>query len=283
MTGRYLPSGSGKDKKPKWARGRDGKQQFPILKITFAIMALAACGIIVFLVLQTTALAGGILGGVGNLLSGIASFFGGIFVGGPTPTPAVTMGPPVIHYINRLDLLRTASYHIEVVVAAEQGGQGPLGLFSDRMLFVAVGNVTAGVNMGLMEQDSMELSPLTGKAHIVIPQAQLFDCFLDVDNSYVYDRDSGVLGIDLGMGYNEELETEVRRMARDRIREAALEDGILETAQEEAVRFVEQLMWGLGYDEVTVEISQEEPPPLRGSTCYPESPTPTPSPSPSPS
>jgi hypothetical protein len=77
---------------------------------------------------------------------------------------------------------------------------------------------------------------------VVLPEAEVFVATLNNDDSYVYDRTTGLF-----RKSDPELETGARQAAEDEILKAALEDGILEQAQINAEAFMERLLNDLGY------------------------------------
>jgi hypothetical protein len=81
-----------------------------------------------------------------------------------------------------------------------------------------------------------------------MPEPEIFISTLDNEKSYVYDRETGIFSKG-----NVDLETEARQVAEDSIEEAALEDGILETARRNAELYFSLLLRDLGYQEVIFE------------------------------
>lgn len=160
------------------------------------------------------------------------------------PTPTIVVNPvTIILEMASLSRLETASYTIEKVIIAESG-QGPLGfLFGDRLILVAHGQVIAGVDL---QEMALEDITVTGDGTVIValPAAKIFVTALDNQKSYILDRDTGVVGL------NPALESDARRAAEDQIREAALEDGILEMARRNAQQTLRQLILALGYQEV---------------------------------
>ncbi len=163
------------------------------------------------------------------------------------PTPTVLPDPvTVIHDVRSLARLETVQYTIEKVVTAESG-QGALGsLFGDKLLFVAHGVVVAGVDLRKLGPDDLRVD--NGVLYVTLPPAEVFIATLDNEKSYVYDRDTGLL-----TKGDVNLETAARREAEKAIREAALEDGILDTAQQNAENYLERLFRSLGYPDVIFE------------------------------
>ena len=66
-----------------------------------------------------------------------------------------------------------------------------------------------------------------------LPPAEIFIATLDNEKSYVYDRETGILAKP-----DVNLETLVRQRAEEEIRNAAINDGILEQAQVNAEAYL---------------------------------------------
>lgn len=163
------------------------------------------------------------------------------------PTPTVIPDPvTIIRDVQSLARLETIQYSIEKVITAEinQGVFGPL--FGDRLLLVAHGYVLAGVNLADLTEEDLWLDD--GVLHVDLPDAEIFVSTLDNDKSYVYDRETGLL-----RQGDQNLETEARQAAEDAIREAAIEDGILTIAEQNAETYLERLFNSLGYLHVVFE------------------------------
>lgn len=160
------------------------------------------------------------------------------------PTPTILPDPvTIVHDIRSLARLETVQYTVERVITAETG-QGLLGpLFGDKLLFVAHGIVIAGVDLQKLEGDDLWVQD--GILYVRLPAAEVFLSTLDNEKSYVYDRETGLLSKG-----NIDLESEARRVAEDSILEAAIEDGILETARRNAELYFSLLLRDLGYPEV---------------------------------
>ena len=163
------------------------------------------------------------------------------------PTPTVLPDPvTVIHDVRSLARLETVQYSIEKVVTAESGQGALSSLFGDKLLFVAHGVVVAGVDLRKLGPDDLRAE--NGVLYVTLPPAEIFIATLDNEKSYVYDRDTGLL-----TKGDVNLETAARREAEKAIREAALEDGILDTARQNAENYLERLFRTLGYPEVIFE------------------------------
>lgn len=162
----------------------------------------------------------------------------------PQPTPTIYPDPvTIVHRVQDLSRLETASYVMEKVITAESG-QGPLGfLFGDKLLLVAYGEVIAGVDLGLIDTDDVRVT-VDGTLYLRLPDPEVFVATLDNERTYVYDRQTGVVGL------NPELETAARQEAESRILEAALEEGLLTRAEGNAEEVLRTMFLGIGFRQI---------------------------------
>jgi hypothetical protein len=157
------------------------------------------------------------------------------------PTPTIMPDPvTIVREVQSLARLETIQYTVEKVITAEinQGVFGPL--FGDKLLFVAHGYVIAGVDLSKLSTDELDITD--NKLTIKLPDAEVFVATLNNDESYIYDRTTGLF-----RKSDPDLETDARQAAEQEILNAALEDGILEQAQLNAEVFIERLLNDLGY------------------------------------
>lgn len=160
------------------------------------------------------------------------------------PTPTVLPDPvTIINEVRPLARLETIQYSVEKVITAETGQGIFASLFGDKLLFVAHGEVIAGVD--LMKLGSQDIWFEGEALYVRLPATEVFVTRLDNDKSYVYDRDTGLL-----THGDVNLETTARQAAEDEIKKAALEDGILDQAGVNAQNYLFQLLRGLGFDNV---------------------------------
>ena len=160
------------------------------------------------------------------------------------PTPTVLPDPiTIIHNVRALARLETIQYSIEKVITAENR-QGALEfLFGDRLLLVAHGIVIAGVDLEKLGPQDLRVE--NGVLYVTLPTPEIFIATLDNEKSYVYDRDTGLL-----THGDVNLETTARQAAEKEIEKAALEDGILLQAGQNAENYLYRLFRELGYPEV---------------------------------
>jgi len=162
------------------------------------------------------------------------------------PTPTIIPNPiTIIRDVRSLARLETIQYTVEKVITAEQG-QGTLGvLFGDKLIFVAHGQVIAGVDLSKLSADDIEIKD--GILFLNLPNPEIFVATLDNEKSYVYDRQTGLL-----TKGDINLESSARRLAEDEIEKAAVEDGILDLARQNAENYLTRLLSDLGYPEVII-------------------------------
>lgn len=173
-------------------------------------------------------------------------------------TPVVIPNPAtIVREVQDLARLETASYSFEKVLRAEREQDLLWGVFGETMLFVAHGEVVAGVDLDQMEEEDVQVvDPDTVMVHL--PEAEIFYVVLDNEESYVADRDTGLL-----TRADPELETIVRRRAENELRSAAEESDILGRANENATVYMRDFLQSLGFEEVIfTDAPPPEPPPF---------------------
>jgi hypothetical protein len=209
---------------------------------------VAFIALIIFLIVATTAVVIGVIVGV-STARGIQA------VSDPVSdlvqklvvdaTPVILPNPVVIvEEINSLARLETASYSFQDILQIERNNESLFGLFGESLLFVAYGDVIAGVDLSKMGPEDIQV---VGPTQVIVrlPESELFVMDLDNERSYVADRDIGLL-----TKGDAELETLIRQEAEARMTEAALANGILEMANEEARIVLHGLLTELGFQEV---------------------------------
>ena len=157
------------------------------------------------------------------------------------PTPTIIPDPVTyINDIRALARLETIQYSVEKVITGETGGGTFQTLFGDKILFVGHGTVIAGIDMGKLQPEDMHYE--NGVLTVKLPPTEVLIATLDNEKSYVYDRQTGVL-----TKPDPNLETLVRQSAESEILKAALADGILEHAKENAQAYLTRFFAALGF------------------------------------
>ena len=163
------------------------------------------------------------------------------------PTPTILPDPvTIVHEIRSLARLETIKFSLEKIITAEIHQGAFDWLIGDRLIFVAHGEVIAGIDLNKLSPEDLEVK--NGVLYVTLPEVEIFITTLDNEQSYVYDRDTGLFT------HGEvNLETEARRAAEFEIEKSALEDGILDLAEQNAISFLDRLFRDLGYPEVIFE------------------------------
>jgi hypothetical protein len=165
-----------------------------------------------------------------------------------TPT-ALRSTPSVVVAVRDLARLESAEYHIERVIDLRDRQSRLFGLIrtQDAILFVAVGQVTAGVDLTELADGDVTVDREAGSAVIVLPPARVLSTRLDNERSWVYARSTDVLA-----QRKEDLETRARQEAERTLEQSAVDGGILERARTNAERTIATFVRSLGYTSVSV-------------------------------
>ncbi|HEY8039587.1 MAG TPA: DUF4230 domain-containing protein [Polyangiaceae bacterium] len=155
----------------------------------------------------------------------------------------------VVTAIRDVARLEATTFHIEKVVEATDAQSRLWGLVEakDVLLLVAVGDVVAGVDLGKVLDQDVQVDPEAHAVHVRLPAPEVISSTLDERETHVYARSTDVLA-----ERNERLEGEARRQAEEQMRKAAVDRGILERARVSAERTLRALLRSLGYAEVDV-------------------------------
>lgn len=162
--------------------------------------------------------------------------------------------PSVLVAVQALARLQSVSFHMERIVDITRQEQALWGLVQaeDNILLVAVGEVTAGVDLGKLAPSDFTLDEATKTVRIALPPPEVFSSALDNERTYVHSRRTDALSKrDL------QLETEARRRAERAIHDSALAAGILAQAQTNAATTVRSLASSFGYSMVLIDSQLE--------------------------
>src|SRR5580693_5927233 len=155
--------------------------------------------------------------------------------------------PTVVDRIQRLQRLETVVYTMDkLVTGAKENPIFPDFLAGDRLLMMVHGEVVAGVDFFSLKSGDVRLNGR--EVHLRLPASQVFSTRLDSAKTRVYSRQTGLL-----VPTDPNLETEVRQEAERELQAAALADGILQTAQQNAASTITSLLQGLGFEKIEFE------------------------------
>jgi hypothetical protein len=152
--------------------------------------------------------------------------------------------PTVVDRIQRLQRLETVVYTMDkLVTGAKENPILPDFLTGDRLLMLVHGEVVAGIDFSNLKPDDVKVDGKQVRLHL--PAAQVFSTRLDSNKTRVYSRQTGLL-----VPTDPNLETQVRQEAEHELQEAALADGVLRTAQQNATSTITSLLQGLGFEKI---------------------------------
>jgi hypothetical protein len=152
--------------------------------------------------------------------------------------------PTVVDRIQRLQRLETVLYTMDkLVTGAKENPIFPDFLAGDRLLMMVHGEVVAGIDFSSLKPGDVRLDGR--EVHLHLPAPQVFSTRLDSAKTRVYSRQTGLL-----VPTDPNLETEVRQEAERELQAAALADGILQTAQQNAASTITSLLQGLGFEKI---------------------------------
>src|SRR6476660_7935433 len=155
--------------------------------------------------------------------------------------------PTVVDRIQQLQRLETVVYTMDkLVTGAKENPIFPDFLAGDRLLMLVHGEVVAGIDFSNLKPGDVRVD---GKVvHLHLPPPQIFSTRLDSARTRVYSRQTGLL-----VPTDPNLETQVRLEAERQLQAAALADGILKTAQQNATGTITSLLQGLGFEKIEFE------------------------------
>jgi len=163
-----------------------------------------------------------------------------------TPTPSPT---PVtaVETVRAMGQLATVQYSIQAVLEeTRERGDFWDWLTRERMLLVAYGQVIAGVNLTEVQDEDIRVEG--ERVTVRLPQAIIISQRVDMDRTYVYDYERGIIGSLIPPDPNWVIEVESK--AESAIVERALADGILDAAVANAQVQLTALMYSLGFRQV---------------------------------
>jgi Protein of unknown function (DUF4230) len=210
-----------------------GRSSSGTLLAVLLSLVLGAVALAVFLRQATT----GVLARVATAITGRTTAFD-------------TSVPAVVQRIQRLSRLETVVYSIDTVVEGSKSSPVlPDLLAGDRLLLVVHGQSIAGIDLAQLKPEDVRIENKDGAQtiHVTLPASQLFVTTLDNQHTRVYARSTGLL-----VPVDQNLESDTRAKAEQQLQQAALADGILDTARKNARATVTTLLYSLGFQKVDV-------------------------------
>jgi hypothetical protein len=154
--------------------------------------------------------------------------------------------PAVVRQIQQLQRLETVNYTMDKIISGERDNPYlPKFLAGDRLLLVVHGEVIGGMDLAKIQPRDVSVSGRS--VSLGLPAAEIFSTRIDNAKTRVYSRDTGLF-----TSPDPNLESEVREAAERQLQQAALEDGVLKSAEQNAQSALTSMMKGLGFEQVAI-------------------------------
>ena len=152
--------------------------------------------------------------------------------------------PTVVRQIAQLQRLEAVKFTMDKIISGEHDSPYlPKFLIGDRLLLIVHGEVIGGVDLASIQPGDVTVHGQT--ATVRIPKSQILVTRIDNEKTKVYSRDTGLFS-----SPDPNLESEVRQEAERQLQQAALDGGILQSADDNARTTVSSLLKGLGFTDV---------------------------------
>jgi len=189
---------------------------------------------------------------------GSATYLVGRFAN-TTPPPAPTntpLPPPVVNIqtIKAQARLTTVEYGTVTEIYKETV---PQGWFDDllgnkeRLLMLVYGDVQAGFDLDKLDEDDIWTDGT--RVRLVLPPPELLNATIDFDRTHIVYYENNLI-LDEN---NPNLQGEALEQAKEAIKQAALEEGVLEQANEYGKIYYENFLYSLGFTDVEVVVDAQ--------------------------
>ncbi len=167
------------------------------------------------------------------------------------PSVTIKNGESVITQIRSLNRYESAEFSVEKIIEAGKNEDNAFKqvLFGDKILLIANGKVTGGIDLSKLSENDIKIEGSTVK--LTLPAPEILVARLDNEKTRVYDRKLGYL-----TQGDKDLESVARLSAENSIRTAACEGGILQSAATNARNQLTALIKAFGYTTVIITIPE---------------------------
>jgi hypothetical protein len=172
-------------------------------------------------------------------------------------TTTVRTGPVLLKSITELSRYEAASGTFQVVVnLSRQTAFIPSFLEGSDTLFIGQGSEIAYVNFGQLSGSAIQVSPDRTAVTVDLPKAQLEPAVLNVNQSYVFAEQQGLLNrIGNFFSGNPNSQQQVYIQAEQKIETAARQSPLLAEAQRNTIGMLDGMLHSLGFQQVTVRFA----------------------------
>lgn len=199
---------------------------------------------------------GGVL--VGALLIAAGSVGIGL-LRNPISVETVDRSPvPVLTELRDLADYHAAQARFEVVVDQERDvNLVPQFVAGERVQYVAVGSVDAVVDFRALAESAISVDETAMSVTITVPAPRLADPVVDPTQSYVMNRDRGLVDrLGGALVDNPTSEQELIVAAADKMRTAASSTDLAQRAEDNTTKMLTGMLGALGFEQVTVRFDE---------------------------
>ena len=213
------------------------KSRFPSVLVTILVLVIGL-GLLTFWGVRTVISAIPTPGDIANVFE---------------PEPYEEIGPVTITAIRDLAQLTTVET-VQYTIVEKGTDEGWLRWArGDSLRMFAVARIGAGVDLGQLTVRDISVDT-SGVVEIQVPAAVIQYVDPDEDATQVLERDVGIF-----TSGDPGLESDVRRIADEVLVDNAIDEGILELAEENAQSVLTDFLLSVGYADVVVEFEDPEP------------------------
>jgi len=165
------------------------------------------------------------------------------------PEPFEEIGPVVISSIRDMSNLTTVET-VQYTIVDKGTDQGWLEWArGDSLQLFAVARIGAGIDMSGISVRNVSLDD-QGVVEITVPAAEIQYVSVDNEATQILDRETGLF-----TKGDPRLETDARQVAEEVLVQAAVDEGVLADAEDNARQILTDFLLGLGYRDVVVEFA----------------------------
>lgn len=149
----------------------------------------------------------------------------------------------VITQIKAINEFVTANYYEELALHFSKKSTKLLDRSRDEIVMIAKGQVRAGFNMSKIKENDIEIHSDT--IMLILPQAEILDVIINPSDFEIYVED--------GKWSKNQID-QIKLIAKKRIREHAIQEGILTKATIIAQRKLKEILQASGFNVITIQI-----------------------------
>jgi hypothetical protein len=162
--------------------------------------------------------------------------------------------PVVLQALQDLASYKAASGQFQIVADLEEDVKlVPSFLAGERTYMVAAGSVDAEVDFSSLGPEAVQVTPDRRGVTITLPAAQLSETRIDNDNTYVAERQRGLINrLGEALSSNPGDDAKLYQRAEDEMKAAATQSGLTGRAEDNTRDMLTALLTSLGFDDVTI-------------------------------